>query len=72
MAPKGGAPLTDLPAPVMSKGKFGKGTKDGQVLSGSLPSTNSSEMGEQPMKAGGHYIIYIPPPAAAAQAPARR
>ncbi|KAG8982409.1 hypothetical protein FRB90_006824 [Tulasnella sp. 427] len=70
MAPKGGnAPLTDLPAPVLSKGKFGFGgkgaTKDGQVLTGSLPSTTSSEMGEQPMKAGGHYIIYIPPPAAA-------
>jgi hypothetical protein len=74
MAPKGGAPLTDLPAPVMAKGRFGKGdaTKDGQVLTGSLPSSNTSETGEQPMKAGGHYIIYIPPPAAAAQTAARR
>lgn len=72
MAPKGGAPLTDLPPPVLSKGKFGKSaTKDGQVLSGQLPSTGNNETSEQPMKAGGHYIIYIPPPAGAA-APDRR
>lgn len=41
-----------LPAPVTAKGSPG----------GKAPKNTTTVMGEAPMKTGGHYIMYIPPP----------
>jgi len=55
-----------LPAPVTTKfmnNPFSKGGNKTQPVQGTV-TTGTIDGTETPMKAGGHYIIYIPPPAA--------